>query len=87
MGYEVLENDREVPSRAPVDNAVNWSLFRRRKEAEDYIDRVRLSEGHELIGGHSQDSVGDYWWIGVRVPSVKQWGHPQSINKHGRHGD
>lgn len=87
MAYEILENDREVPSRAPLENAVNWSLFRRRAEAEDYIDRIRLTEGHELIGGHSRDSIGDYWWIGIRVPSVNNWGSRQAINKHGRHGD
>lgn len=87
MGYEILEHDREVPSRAPLDNAVNWSLFRHREEAEDYLDRVQLSEGHELIGGRSRDSVGEYWWVGVRVPSVNDWGHKQAINKHGRHGD
>ncbi|WP_297389634.1 hypothetical protein [Acidiferrobacter sp.] len=87
MTHEILENDHEVPSRSPLQNAVNWSLFRRRKEAEDYLDRVRLDTGHELIGGHSQDSVGDYWWVGVRVTSIADWGHSQAINKHGRHGD
>ncbi|MHB8254963.1 MAG: hypothetical protein ACYDEV_15015 [Acidiferrobacter sp.] len=87
MVYEILEHNREVPSREPLENAVNWSLFRYRKEAEDYIDKVRLSDGHDLIGGHSQDSVGDYWWIGVRVQSMKKWGYSQSINKHGRNGD
>jgi hypothetical protein len=87
MTHEILENDHEVPSRSPLVNAVSWALFRRRREAEDYLARVRLNAGHELIGGHSQDSVGDYWWVGVRVPSISAWGHPQAINKHGRHGD
>ena len=87
MGYEILENDREAPSQKPLENAVNWSIFRRRDEAQRYVDRIRLSNGHELIGGHSQDSVGDYWWVGVRVPSVASWGSVQAINKHGRHGD
>ncbi|MHB8252276.1 MAG: hypothetical protein ACYDEV_00905 [Acidiferrobacter sp.] len=87
MAYEVLENDRHVPSLQPIENAVNWSIFRRRKEAENYVDRVRLESGYELIGGHSQDSVGDYWWAGVRVKSLSGWGSRQAINKHGRHGD
>ncbi len=87
MSYTVLENDREVPSRVPLDNAVNWSLFRKRQDAESYLERVRLSDGHELVGGHSRDSIGDYWWVGVRVTSLSTWGHSQSINKHGRHGD
>ncbi|MHB1608620.1 MAG: hypothetical protein ACYCTF_05970 [Acidiferrobacter sp.] len=87
MTHEILENDHEVPSRSPLPNAVNWALFRRRREAEDYLARVRLNAGHELIGGHSQDSIGDYWWVGVRVPSISTWGHPQAVNKHGRHGD
>lgn len=87
MGYEILENEREVPSTQPLENAVNWSIFRRRDEAEHYMDRVRLSDGHELIGGRSQDSVGPYWWVGVRVQSVAKWGSAQAVNKHGRHGD
>ena len=87
MTYEILENDHEVPSRAPIANAVNWSVFRHRNEAENYLDRVRLSDGHTLIGGHSQDSVGDYWWVGVQVQSIAKWGSHRAINKHGRHGD
>ncbi len=87
MTEEILDNDREVPSRRPFHNAVNWSLFRRRQDALDYLTRIRLNAGHELIGGHSRDSIGDYWWVGVRVPSINEWGHPQAINKHGRHGD
>ena len=87
MTHEILENDHEVPSRRPLANAFNWSLFRRRQDAEDYLDHVRINDGYELIGGHSQDSVGDYWWVGVRVPSITDWGHTQAINKHGRHGD
>jgi len=87
MGYDILENACEVPSQVPLENAVNWSIFRQRKKAENYLDQVRLSDGHELIGGHSQDSVGDYWWVGVRVRSVAAWGSRQAINKHGRHGD
>ena len=87
MTHEILENNREVPSRSPLANAVNWSLFCHRKDAEDYLDRVRLDGGYELIGGHSQDSIGDYWWAGVRVSSIAHWGHSQAINKHGRHGD
>ena len=87
MTHEILENDHETPSRSPLANAVNWSLFRRRREAEDYLAHIRLDVGHELIGGHSQDSIGDYWWVGVRVPAISRWGHPQAVNKRGRHGD
>lgn len=87
MRHEILENDREVPSLEPIENAVSWSIFRRHHEATTYLECVRLSEGHELIGGHSLDSVGEYWWVGVCVYSMAGWGHRQGINKRGRHGD
>lgn len=87
MSDAILDVDREVPSRAPIENAVNWSVFRRRAEAEQYLERVILSDGHELIGGHSQDSVGEYWWVGIQVQAIDGWGSRQAINKHGRHGD
>lgn len=81
----ILAHNREAPSIEPLANAVNWAIFRRRPEAEEYARNVRLGENHELIGGHGHDSIGDYWWIGVQVPSVHDWGSPQAINKHGRH--
>ncbi|WP_298137769.1 hypothetical protein [Acidiferrobacter sp.] len=87
MTHKILENDRELPSLHPQDNAVHWSLFRRRKEAEQYLEHMRLDTGYELIGGHSHDSIGDYWWVGLRVPSIADWGHSRAVNKHARHGD
>lgn len=80
-----LAQDREAPSIEPLPNAVNWAIFRHRPQAEEYARHVRLSENHELIGGHGRDSIGDYWWVGVQVPSVPDWGSRQAINKHGRH--
>ncbi|MDA8389188.1 MAG: hypothetical protein M0Z76_00310 [Gammaproteobacteria bacterium] len=85
--YDILDQERETPSVVPLANAVNWSIFRRRADAEHHIDRMRLSPGHQLIGGHSHDSITEYWWVGVAVESIGQWGSRQAINKHGRLGD
>ncbi len=85
--HEVLNQECDAPSLAPVPNAVNWSIFRRRGDAELHADRIQLGPGHALIGGHGHDSIGDYWWVGVRVESLAQWGSKQAINKRGRLGD
>ncbi|MDA8361611.1 MAG: hypothetical protein M0Z44_06415 [Gammaproteobacteria bacterium] len=85
--YDVLDKECETPSATPLANAVNWSIFRKRADAERYIDRLQLSPGHRLIGGHSHDSITEYWWVGVAVASIDQWGSRQAINKHGRLGD
>lgn len=87
METDILNISRHAPSLEPFENAVNWSIFRHREEAQNYIKTVRLSAGHELIGGYQKDSIGSYWWVGVRVPSLTLWGSRQAVNKHGRHGD
>lgn len=87
MSYSdvVFRSNCEAPSVDPLTNAVTWSIFRQRQEAERYARCIRLNEGHELVAGHGHDSVAEYWWVGVCVPSISQWGHPKTINKHGRH--
>lgn len=87
MSNEIFMHEREAPSIHPMDNVVNWSIFRNRKEAEDYLRHVQLGAGQEPVGGHGRDSIGEYWWVGVKVVDLGRWGGQQAIHKHGRLGD
>ena len=85
--YDILNQEREAPSLVPLPNAVNWSIFRRRADAERHAEHVHLNPGHRLVGGHGHDSVDEYWWVGVCVESLGDWGSLQAVNKRGRLGD
>ncbi len=87
MSDNILESEQPVPSVVPLDRAVNWAVFRTRPAAERYLEHIQLGPGQDLIGGHGTDSIGEYWWVGVRVPSVAHWGSRQAVHKHARHGD
>jgi len=83
----LLDNAREAPSIIPMAQAVNWQMFRRRSEAVKRLRHIRLGAGQSLIGGHGRDSIAPYWWVGVKVDDLADWGHVDAVNKRGRHGD
>lgn len=82
-----LDESREVPSTAPIERVVAWSVFRSREEARNLVEHVYLAPGQSLVGGHGQDSVASYWWVGVQVPDVSHWGNATAVHKRGRLGD
>ncbi|WP_414040332.1 hypothetical protein ACJU26_14635 [Acidithiobacillus sp. M4-SHS-6] len=82
-----LDEPRDVPSTTPMARVVAWSIFRSRAEARNLLDHVHLAPGQTLVGGHGQDSVAPYWWVGVQVPDMGQWGNASAVNKKGRLGD
>lgn len=81
MPTAILNEMREAPSIQPMENVVNWSIFRRRSEAEDYIHNIRLGKDQILVGGQGRDSIGPYWWVGVRVQDLEKWGSPHAVHK------
>lgn len=82
-----LDETREVPSTTPMERVVAWSIFRSREDARKLLDHVYLAPGQALVGGHGRDSVADYWWVGVQVQDMGQWGNATAVNKRGRLGD
>lgn len=82
-----LDEAREVPSVVPMARVVNWSIFRSREAAGEHLPHVHLGAGQALVGGHGQDSIGPYWWVGVQVDDIGHWGDVAAVNKHGRQGD
>lgn len=87
MDTRFLDEARDLPSIARMERVVAWSVFRTRTEAENLVDHVHLAPGQHLVGGHGKDSVAEFWWVGVQVSDVGEWGHSAAINKRGRHGD
>ncbi len=82
-----LDEVRELPSVAAMDRVVAWSVFRSREEAHGLLGHVHLAPGQALVGGHGRDSVADYWWVGVQVQNLEQWGNRSAVHKQGRLGD
>ncbi|MBU2739619.1 hypothetical protein HJG40_12665 [Acidithiobacillus sp. ATCC 19703] len=98
MDSHFLDEARDLPSKVhasqagksgmtPMERVVAWSVFRTRAEAENLVAHVHLAPGQHLVGGHGQDSVAPFWWVGVQVSNLGEWGHSAAINKRGRHGD
>lgn len=82
-----LDEVREIPSVTPMERVVAWSVFRTREEARGLLGHVHLAPGQVLVGGHGEDSVADYWWVGVQVQDLEQWGNRSAVQKRGRLGD
>lgn len=78
---EFLNQDRPLP-QAGSGNVVQWHVYRSQREARNHVADVMLGEGQHLTGGHSSDSIGDLWWVGVQVDDLKRWGNRSAINKH-----
>ena len=87
MDAHFLEQSREVPTSITAGNVVAWSIFRSLEEARTFLQHVHLAPGQKIVGGHGADSVAQYWWVGVEVQDLSQWGHKGAINKRGRFGD
>ena len=82
-----LDEAREVPSSTPMERVVTWSVFRSRADARKLLEHVYLAPGQGLVGGYGCDSVAPYWWVGVQVQDISQWGNVTAVHKRGRLGD
>lgn len=48
---------------------------------------MELSEGQDLVGGWTRDSVGMLYWVGVHVDDLERWGNAGAVHKHGARVD
>ncbi len=76
-----LTQERSLPAASGLGGVVQWHVFRDREQAQAFIPAIHLGAGQTLVGGYSRDSVGPFWWIGVQVENIQQWGHHAAINK------
>jgi len=81
MNEQFLNEERAIPE-AGYGNVVQWHVYRRLGEARAHLAHIMLGEGQRVVGGHSHDSIGDLWWVGVEVDDIRRWGNPGAINKH-----
>lgn len=79
---KLLAQERPLPSVGGGEGIVNWHVFRQREAALKFIPGIRLGEGQEIVGGHTADSLGELWWVGVRVADIERWGNRQAVHKH-----
>jgi hypothetical protein len=79
----MLEQEQSLPEGRGADHIVQWHVFRSRPRAEQFARGVHLSEGQELVGGYTRDSIGVLYWIGVHVADLEKWGNRAAVNKHG----
>lgn len=80
---DFLSHEQSLPEGHGRDRVVQWHVFRTREAAVAFIPGVRLTEGQQLVGGYTRDSVGPLWWVGVRVNDLERWGNRGAVNKHG----
>lgn len=87
MNASFLDEIRAVPIASIADRVVAWTIFRSKDEALRFLPHIHLATGQKIVGGTGKDSVAPYWWVGVKVTNIEDWGHKAAINKRGRHGD
>ena len=80
---DLLERTQGLPEGHGKDGIVQWHCFRHREEAAAFIPSIRLGRDQQLVGGHTEDSLGPLWWVGVQIEDIAQWGNLQAVNKHG----
>lgn len=78
-----LEEEKSLPEGHGADHVVQWHVFRSRSQAEAFAHGIYLEGGQELVGGHTRDSIGLLYWVGVYVADLEQWGNRAAVNKHG----
>lgn len=81
LGSE-LERERPLPNADPQkSHVVYWHVFRNRDEVAAFSRRILLEEGERLVGGHTADSIGALWWVGVQVEDLEAWGNRRAVHK------
>lgn len=70
-----LDVDGPIPRQDDAEmRLVSFSrTFRERAKALQFAQNIELGIGETLIGGCTKDSIGQLWWLGVRLDSVERW--------------
>lgn len=76
---ELLKQEQALPEDPKTEQIVMWKVFRTMGEALEYPRHIMLEADQSLVGGHTKDSAGDLWWVGVKVADLEAWGNSQAI--------
>lgn len=80
---DLLKQPCALPQDAKAERIVMWKVFRSLGEALEYPRHIMLGPDQSLVGGHSEDSAGELWWVGVKVADLQAWGNSQAIQLRG----
>lgn len=75
----LLTQQCPLPQDPKAERVVMWKVFRTLDEALEYPRHIMLGPDQSLVGGHSEDSAGELWWVGVQVADLEAWGNSQAI--------
>lgn len=82
MNKEIFDRSVALPKQGEWHSVVYWHAFRQRQQAQHFVEGVRLDRQQKLTGGHTQDDIGELWWVGVEVHDPEKWGNRLAVNKH-----
>lgn len=75
----LVQRQRPLPQHPVEEQIVFWRTFRSADKAIAFSQAIMLGDGQELVGGHTHDSVGELYWIGVHVDDLAKWGNTKAI--------
>ena len=70
-----LQLERPLPHRTNAEELhIAFShVFRQQDQALNFAKNIMLNDGESLIAGRAQDSIGNLWWLGVRITDLERW--------------
>ncbi len=76
---QLLSQSRNLPEDPQKERIVLWKIFRNKDDAHEYSQHILLEDDQRIVGGSSNDSAGDFFWLGVEVEDLEAWGNTQAI--------
>lgn len=80
----LLLHPRPLPHDPVGERIVLWRTFRSPNDARAYAHSILLGEGQDVVGGRTNDSLGEMFWLGVQVADLAKWGNSRAIQLSGR---
>ena len=70
-----LQQESPLPQQSDAEQRlICYShTFRNVDKALLFATGILLKQGESLVGGKTQDSIGDLFWLGVQVSNLEQW--------------
>lgn len=76
---QLLSHDRALPTDPLTERVVLWKVFRDKSSVVEYSHHILLESDQRLVGGQSVDTIGTFYWLGVEVEDIENWGNTQAI--------
>jgi len=76
-----LEQQRPLPEDPAQERIVYWHVFRRPEDVLTFARGISLESDEVMVGGHTHDSIGHLYWVGVQVDDLEVWGNRAAIHK------